>query len=355
MGGKTSQSTSQVQIPPEVLARYNSVNATAEQTAATPFKQYSTDPNAFVAPVNAQQNAGIAGTNAAANQAQPYFGAATAYTAAGGQAVDPNQLGGQQINQFLSPFLGDVYGATLAGENQQNAQQASGLQGTAIGAGAFGGDRSGVAAANLAYQQNLANSQTNANILNTGFNTALGAAQQQQDVNLGAEQANRAALQQTGQSLAGLGAGAQTAALQGAQAQLGAGAVQQQTTQAGDTALYNQFLQQQAYPFQTAQFLANIAEGTGALSGSTTNTTQPSTFFSAGGRRRRTTSMWHRCQSRSAISARRAALPSARPRASAGPLSTWLRGPRPRSSNSRNTQHGAGLRSCLILYTRGAL
>ena len=54
----------------------------------------------------------------------------------------------------------------------------------------------------------------------------------------------------------------------------------QQTQQAGLTALYNQFLQQQAYPFQTTQFLANIAEGTGALSGSTTSQTQPSSFFS---------------------------------------------------------------------------
>jgi hypothetical protein len=45
-------------------------------------------------------------------------------------------------------------------------------------------------------------------------------------------------------------------------------------------ALYNQFLQQQAYPFQVAQFLGNIAMGTGALSGSTTTTTQPGSLFS---------------------------------------------------------------------------
>jgi lysozyme family protein len=39
-------------------------------------------------------------------------------------------------------------------------------------------------------------------------------------------------------------------------------------------------LQQQGYPFQVAQFLANIAMGTGALSGQTTTTQQPSSFFS---------------------------------------------------------------------------
>lgn len=66
------------------------------------------------------------------------------------------------------------------------------------------------------------------------------------------------------------------------QAQIGAGTVQQQTQQAEDTAKYQQFMQERGYPFQVAQFLANIAMGTGAQSGSTTNTvaTQPQPYFS---------------------------------------------------------------------------
>jgi hypothetical protein len=88
--------------------------------------------------------------------------------------------------------------------------------------------------------------------------------------------------QDYGKNVAGLGTQAQESALKGAQAQLGAGTVEQQTQQAKNTADYNQFLQQQGYPFQVAQFLANIAMGTGALSGSTTNatTTSPQSFFS---------------------------------------------------------------------------
>ena len=88
-----------------------------------------------------------------------------------------------------------------------------------------------------------------------------------------------------GQQIGGLGSAAQAAALQGAQAQIGAGTLGQQTQQAQDTAVYQQYLQQQGYPFQVAQFLANIAEGTGALSGSTTTSTQPSSFFQASDRR----------------------------------------------------------------------
>ena len=496
MGGKASQSTQQIQIPPEVLARYNSVNATAERAAQTPFQQYSTDPNAFVAPLTATQNAGIAGTNYYSGAAQPYYQAATQqlgaaqgaatpyyqqatqqvgqaqnvgnmlggaslgalaagqaaadplqqqassglsaaygqaqpfnqaaanqyqralgqgqsltqgalggvqgayagaqpfqnlasqYMGAGAQAVNPGELGSNQINQFMSPYLSNVLQGTAGMLNQQNQQAMSGQTGNAIRQGAFGGDRAGIAAANLAQQQQLANAQTYSGILNQGYGQALSAAQGQQQLGLGAQQANRAAQQQasqqalgigqqgfgqglsaaqqqaalgqqlygmgsgtgqnlaslgqqiygqgtgtaqqqaalgqqlfgqgttasqqlanigqqqfgqgmtaaqqnaalgagiygmgsqTAQGLANLGVGVQGAGLQGAQAQLAAGLGQQQTQQAGQTALYNQFLQQQSYPFQTAQFLANIAEGTGALSGSTTTTNQALGGFS---------------------------------------------------------------------------
>jgi hypothetical protein len=277
VGGKTSTSTSQVQIPPEVLARYNSVNATAQNVAQTPFQQYSTDPSAFVAPLTPTQQSGITNTNAAAGMAQPYYGAATGFALAGSQPVNPGAL---DTSTYMNPYLQTVLGSTAAQINQNNQQAMSGATGSAMNQGYFGGDRSGIASAVLQGQQNLAAGQVYSGIASDAYQQALAAAQQQQGVQLGAAQANRAATQQTGETLANLGAGAQQAALTGAQAQLGAGQVQQQTTQAGDTALYNQFLQQQSYPFQTAQFLANIAEGTGALSGSTTATTQPGGLFS---------------------------------------------------------------------------
>jgi hypothetical protein len=328
VGGKTAQSTQQVQIPPQVLAQYAAVNSAATQTAQTPFQTYggsgtSVAPDystgntgSFVAPINNQQQTGITATNTAANEAQPYYGAATstlgdaqAGTTATNQAalglagasaeqVNADPLTGAQINQYMSPYLQDVVGSESALLNQNNQQQQAGQLGTAIQSGAFGGDRTGLAAANLEQQQNLANANIYSGLLNTGYNNALSTAQQQQGVNLSAQQANRAALGSAGSELASigstqygegantaselasLGSGAQTAGLQGANAQLSAGTVEQQTQQAQDTAQYNQFLQQQSYPFQVDQFLANIAEGTGALSGSTTTTTQPGGFFS---------------------------------------------------------------------------
>lgn len=388
MGGKTAQTSSQVQIPPEVLARYNSVNYSAEQAAQQPFQQYSSDPNAFVAPINYQQQAGINAVNDTANSYIPYFNAANAningatnagvtgtnaayaplsqglnaannlqgqatglttqaygnaqpynqlaagLAGAGAGAVNPNAID-NQIGRYLNPYLNTVLGGTLAPMIQQQQQQQSGLMGNQILSHTFGGDRAGISQAVLAGQQNLALGAAAAGILQPAYDTALQTAQQQQGVDLSAAQANRAALQQASGQFAGigqqvygqgtgtagqlanigqqyfgqgattsgqqaalaqqlfeqgataaqiqaaLGTSAQQAGLSGAQAQIGAGTLQQQTQQAGLSALYNQFQQQQGYPFQVAQFLANIAEGTGALSGSTTTSTQPvMSFFS---------------------------------------------------------------------------
>ena len=189
MGGKTSQSSQQVQIPAAVMSQYASVNAKANNTAATPFQTYNGE---FVAPIQSQQTEGIAGTNTYANAAQPYFGAAT-NTIEGAQAgTQPynagaeNALGaaaagtqksaapltGQQIEQYLSPELQTVLGSTANVLNQNNQQQQAGQLGNAISSGAFGGDRTGIAAANLEEQQNLANSQIYSGIANQAYQSA---------------------------------------------------------------------------------------------------------------------------------------------------------------------------------------
>lgn len=328
MSGKTSTTSSNVQVPASVLAQYNSVIGTANDTATTPFQTYSgtgtavapgydsANAGSFVAPVNSEQEAGITNTNSAAQSYLPYYGAAagtlgntqanttginnaaTGLAAAGAGAVDADPLTGQQIQSYMNPYLNDVLGSTEAIQNQENQQQQAGQLGNAITSGAFGSDRTGIAAANLEEQQNLANNSTIAGIASNAFTNAQGVAQQQQGVNLAAGQANRAALETAGTNLAGigstaygegantaseygaLGTGAQTAGLTGANAQIGAGTVEQQTQQAEDTAAYNQFLQQQSYPFQVGSWLSSISTGLGTNEGSTTTTTQPGGFFS---------------------------------------------------------------------------
>ena len=268
---KTATTTSQVTPTPEVLARYNSIYARAEAAANKPWQSFGTTAADYVAQINPQQTAGIAGVNAASGSYQPYLAAASGATqgAMGG-------LNAADIQKYMSPYLSNVADTTAALMRQSNEQAQSGALGTAAMSGAFGGDRAGIAAANLAGQNQLAMGKTMADIYQQGYGQALGAAQQQQGVQL-----------QGAQQLANLGAQAQGLGLQGAQAQMAAGTMQQQTEQAGKDAMVQRFMQEQGYPFQVAQFLANIAIGTGTASGSTTTSKQPVGLFgnlASGGR-----------------------------------------------------------------------
>ena len=276
-GGKTQTTKSTTQIPAEVLASYNKAVGMASNAAATPWKSYSSDPNAFVAPLTASQNAGMSNINQYAQSAQPWFQGAGAATVAGLGNAD---LGSLNVDQYMSPYLKDVAQSTSDLMNQQHQQAMSGQRGTASQAGAAWGDRAGIAAANLNQQQNLSNASILSNLLNQGYTQAQAVAQQQQGADLSARQADLARLMAGGQQLGELGTNAQAAALQGGEAQMAAGQQQQQTQQAGLSALYNQWLQQQAYPFQTSQFFANIAEGIGSNSGSTNTTKSPAGIFS---------------------------------------------------------------------------
>lgn len=252
----TSTSTSTYSPPANVQANYDFLANQAKSVAATPFQPYTGE---MVAGLTPTQEAGIQNVNASAGLAQPYYGAGAGYVQ---QAATP--FGQQQLNQYMSPYINDVVSQTMANLGETNAQQRQQLLGNAISQGAFGGDRAGIAQAELARQQNLATGQTLANVLQGGYGQALG--------QFNADQARAL---QAGSTLGQLGAGAQVAGLQGAQAQLGAGAQQQAVQQAQDVANQQQFQAAQAYPFQTTQFLGNLLLGIGGQSGGQALTSTP--------------------------------------------------------------------------------
>jgi hypothetical protein len=228
----------------------------AKQVAATPFTPYTGE---MVAGLTPSQQAGIQNINSASAEAQPYYQAGAGLV---GNAATP--FGQQQLSQYMSPYINSVAAATQANLNETNAQQRQQLLGNAISQGAFGGDRAGIAQAELARQQDLAGGQTMANIYQGGYGQAL--------AQFNADQARQL---QAGSQLGQLGTGAQTAGLAGGQAQMAAGATQQAVQQAQDVANQQQFQAQQAYPFQTTQYLANLLLGIGGQSGGTALTAQP--------------------------------------------------------------------------------
>jgi hypothetical protein len=245
-GGGVPANTTAVQTvreAPEIEARklalYDEAAKLAQQPISLPAIQVA-------APSQLQQTGfGMAGQTGVGQQAAQQGIASLQQAAAG-----PN------ISQFYNPYQSYV----LDEINRQAAQQQNQLSAQAVQAGAFGGGREGVQQAELqrATQANIGQAQQQ------GFNTALQAAQQQQQVGLGA-----------GQAL--LGAGAQQQAMQQGDIQslLQAGGIQQQLGQQALEASRQTQLQQAYEPYQRTEFLKNIMTNLPTTQSSVTATTAP--------------------------------------------------------------------------------
>jgi hypothetical protein len=245
----TNTATSTSPAAPAYQAYLGLLNQ-AQGVASTPYNPYTGE---LAAPINAQQQTGIGGINQFATAAQPYI------AMAGQQAqASSAPLSQAAINQYLTPYLNNVVGATQAQFNNANQQQAQGVNANAVAQGAYGGNRVGVAQAELANQQQLAQAPVIAGLENTGYNNAVQYAMQQQQ--LGLQGAN---------SLANIGTAGQTAGISGATAEFGAGTAEQNTQQLLDQLQLQQFNQAQAYPFQTTQWLAGLDTGVGSQMGGT--------------------------------------------------------------------------------------
>jgi hypothetical protein len=273
-GGGSQTSTSTSSPPQQFLNAYSAVNNEAQNVAQTPLQTYSGN---TVAPLSPDQSAGITGVENAQGISTPYLNSASQYI---NNATTPlwqnvQQFSPSGVQQYESPYTSNVLQTTEASEANTDAQQQEQLQGNEISSGAWGGDRSAVAGGILGGQQALANNQTNANIENTGYTNALGEFNTQQASQLGANEANSWLNSQAGYGEANLGSAAQTSALTGANALLGVGGLEQGQAQAELNVPYEQYVAQQAYPFQTTGWLANIAEGLGSSSGGTSSTTSP--------------------------------------------------------------------------------
>ena len=245
-GGGVPANTTAVQTvreAPEIEARklalYDEAAKLAQQPISLPAIQVA-------APSQLQQTGfGMAGQTGVGQQAAQQGIASLQQAAAG-----PN------ISQFYNPYQSYV----LDEINRQAGMQQNQLSAQAVNAGAFGGGREGVQRAELqrATQQNIGQAQQQ------GFNTALQAAQQQQQVGLGA-----------GQAL--LGAGAQQQAMQQGDIQslLQAGGIQQQLGQQALDASRQTQLQQTYEPYQRVEFLKNIMTNLPTTQSSVTATTAP--------------------------------------------------------------------------------
>jgi hypothetical protein len=287
-GGSGSQSsTSTYSPPPEVAAAYKQLLSNAQPLFTAPYQPYTAGKATTaadtvpltVAPQTPNQVAAGQNISNLAGYYQPYANAATDMLQQGSQPIQLQQFNNQSVGQYMSPYLQNVMGSTIANINETNAQQQQQVLGNTISKGAYGGDRGGIAQAELARQQNLANNATLANIANTGYNSALGQYNAMNQLGMNAQSLSNQYAQQGASGLANLGTMGQNAALQQAQAQYGIGSGQQQQRQAELSTAYQNYLNQIAYPYQQAQFegglISGVASGMGGTTSSTATPAQP--------------------------------------------------------------------------------
>ena len=282
-GALFGQSQTTTYSPPAAVtgAVTDILNRAATQSNQ-PYPQYTPSTAAqymnyvpgLVAPMT--QNQVYAGQSISGLQGytDPNFAAASAMASNAATPIQMQQYTPEAVNQYMNPYMNDVVNSAVSNINQTNAQQQQEVLGNTIQRGAFGGDRAGIAQAELARQQDLANNATIANLLNQGYTQAQGLFTQQQGQDLTTQLQNRNLLNTGSINLANLGTQGQQAALQQAQAQYGYGTGEQQQQQAALSTAYQQYMNQQAFPYQQLSYYAGLASGAApAMGGSTTGYT----------------------------------------------------------------------------------
>ena len=250
-GGGSGTQTSITREAPGVEARKLALYDEAAKLAKNPINI----PGMQVAGISGLEKAGIKMAG------QTGYGQGTVGQGIGAyQGAQQTAAAGPNIAKFLNPYQSYVTDEIARqGQMMQNK-----LGANAISAGAFGGGREGVQQAELQGRtlSNIGQSMAQ------GFQTALGAAQQQQGLQAQTQLA-------AGQGLGQLGGQLQAMRLADIQAQMQAGAVQRGIGQQALDAQRQTELQRLYEPYQRVEFMKGIMTNLPTTQSSITATTSP--------------------------------------------------------------------------------
>ena len=237
-GGGGTSTVSQTAIPDwqqgQVVANENIANSLASQ----PYQTYQGQTIAGFSPLQQQ---GMQMTQQAATAGQPALNAASQLTGAATQQWNP-----QAAQSLMSPYVQASLQPQVQALQIQQAQNANNINARATQAGAYGDAQYG----NEQALNNFFGNQNLAGIESQGFNTAYNNAQNQ----FNTQNQN---LLSAGQQFGNISNAAQQQGLTGANAVFNAGTQQQQLNQQQLTEAYQNFVNQQNYPYQ--QLNARIA------------------------------------------------------------------------------------------------
>lgn len=277
----TTSTTTQTTELPE-WARGYAKEALAKGEALTdvnknPYQQYTQPRIAGFSPMQQQ-----AMQNAAGMSVAPQIGEGTAAATGAGLggfsvAGQANPYGFQnQVGGYMNPYMNQILAPQLAEANRRYDIEGAKQQSAATQAGAFGGSREAIMAAENERNRNMGLNQ----IYGQGLNTAFTNAQNQYNQNLqnqlaGYGMANQAAgqLGQLGQQQYQQGMGIN-------QLQAQYGGQQQALQQQGLTQAYQDFINQQNYPYKQLGFMSDLIRGLplGQQSTASVYTPPPSTI-----------------------------------------------------------------------------
>lgn len=191
----------------------------------------------------------------------PYLAQGTGLATQGAQMLqDPNAY-----QQFMSPYTSDVIDVVGQDIARQTGIQQNQLGGAAVGAGAFGGARQGIATGEIGRAGLQQFADTAARLRESGYSQAQQLANQR-----------AMGLGQFGQQLASLGGMGQQLAQQDVSNLLGIGSLYQGQNQAVLDAQRASAMQQAYEPYQRLGFFSDILRGVPTTQSTIGTTTAPS-------------------------------------------------------------------------------
>lgn len=283
-GNQTSSTTQTTELPEWARPYAKDVLARGQALTDTSQNPYQTYTQPRIAGFSGLQQQAQTGAAMLAPSAQTGTASNLAAAAGLGALNMPQYQAGRfsggmftpgAAQAYMNPYVQASLDPQMALLQRQQGQQAAQMAGQATQAGAFGGSRFGLAQA----QQNLNNQLSMQNLVGQGYNTAFQQAQQQ----FNQDMARRMQAQQLGEQsrqfganlgLQGLQTGLQAAGTLGnlgqqqftqqqqtIDTQSKMGAQEQALRQQGLDQAYQDFLNQQNYPYKQLGFMSDLIRG----------------------------------------------------------------------------------------------
>jgi hypothetical protein len=247
----------------DILAK----GAALTDVGQNPYQTYNQDRLAGFSPMQQQAMQNAQGMSAAPQIGQGTAAAVGAGLGGASVAGQANPYGFQnQVGGYMNPYLQMSLAPQLAEANRNYDISGVNQQAKATQAGAFGGSREAIMAA-----ENERNRNTGLNsIIGQGYNQAFGQAQNQYNQNLQNQLQGYGLMGSAANSLGQLGQNQYNQNMGINQLQAQYGGQQQAQMQKGLDTSYQDFLNQQNYPYKQLGFMSDLLRGTPTGSSSVT-------------------------------------------------------------------------------------